>query len=197
MEDEKDYKDFKTFKLEITRHKGTKAKVRNSWGIYDAYKLLRKNKWLDIGRPLKEHEFYTIIREVNNLVAKEIGKGNTVTFPSRMGRLELRKFNPTAKYVNGKLIITYPVNWDETLKLWYTDKEARKAKTLIRRTEDTVYTIKYSKYNADYANQSFYEFAVNNKIRKDICDNVRAGIADTPYLINGKVSYYDKGNTIY
>ena len=24
-------------------------KVRNSWGIYDAYKYTRKNKWFDIG----------------------------------------------------------------------------------------------------------------------------------------------------
>ena len=26
-----------------------KHKVRNSWGIYDAYKYTRKNKWFDIG----------------------------------------------------------------------------------------------------------------------------------------------------
>ena len=36
-------------------------KIRNSIGIYDIYKMLRKNKWLNIGRPLTEHEFYTII----------------------------------------------------------------------------------------------------------------------------------------
>lgn len=29
--------------------------VRNSYGVYDAYKYIRKNKWFDIGRPLTEH----------------------------------------------------------------------------------------------------------------------------------------------
>lgn len=197
MEDAKDYKDFKTFRLEVTQHKGCKGKVRNSWGIYDAYKLLRKNKWLDIGRPLKEREFYSIIRGVNNLMAAEMALGNTVILPENMGRLELRKFNPTAKYVKGKLVITYPINWDETLRLWYVDEEARKAKTLIRRTEDTVYTIKYSKYNATYNNQCFYEFAPNTFIKRALGKNVRLGIADTMYLINGKVLNYDTGNTVY
>jgi hypothetical protein len=40
-------------------------KVNNSLGVYDAYKWIRKNKWFNIGRPLKEHEFYSIIRKVN------------------------------------------------------------------------------------------------------------------------------------
>ena len=32
-------------------------KVNNSLGVYDAYKWIRKNKWLNIGRALTEHEF--------------------------------------------------------------------------------------------------------------------------------------------
>ena len=30
-------------------------KITNSLGVYDSYKYIRKNKWLDIGRPLTEH----------------------------------------------------------------------------------------------------------------------------------------------
>ena len=44
-------------------------KITNSIGVYDLYKLIRKNHWYDIGRPLKEHEFYAIIRKVNSLLA--------------------------------------------------------------------------------------------------------------------------------
>jgi hypothetical protein len=32
-----------------------KHKVRNSLGVYDAYKYIRKNKWFNIGIPLTEH----------------------------------------------------------------------------------------------------------------------------------------------
>ena len=66
-------------------------KVRGSFGIYDCYKAIRRHKWFDIGRPLKEKEFYSIIRGVNNLIAEEIANGETVTFPEKMGMLELRK----------------------------------------------------------------------------------------------------------
>lgn len=39
-----------------------KFKVTGSWGIYDAYKSIRRHKWYDIGRPLTEKEFYAIVR---------------------------------------------------------------------------------------------------------------------------------------
>jgi hypothetical protein len=57
-----------------------KFAVTNSWGIRDAYKLIRKNHWFNIGRPLKESEFYHIIREVNNLLAEEIEAPIVATF---------------------------------------------------------------------------------------------------------------------
>lgn len=175
-------KNFKDFRNQILKTKKKRnAKVRNSWGIYDAYKLLRKNGWLDVGRPLKEHEFYSIVREVNNLLAEEIGKGNTIHLPSRMGSLELRRFQPAAKFVNGKLRVTYPVDWDKTLRLWFTDEEARKNKTLVRMEESTVYRVKYCRYNANYENQSFYEFGLNAKIKHMLKENIKAGLVDTAY----------------
>ena len=35
----------KVLKLSDSRH----HKISKSWGIYDAYKFLRKRKWVDIG----------------------------------------------------------------------------------------------------------------------------------------------------
>ena len=67
-------------------------KVNNSLGVYDAYKWIRKNKWLDIGRPITEHEFYTIIRQVNNLLAENFLKGRDIVLPHRLGTIELRKY---------------------------------------------------------------------------------------------------------
>ena len=50
-------------------------KVSNSIGVYDAYKWIRKNNWLNIERPLKEKEFYLIIRNINKLIAENIVNG--------------------------------------------------------------------------------------------------------------------------
>ena len=43
-----------------------------------------------------------------------------------MGRLELRKVNINPKIINGKLIVSKPIDWDRTLKLWYEDNESFK-----------------------------------------------------------------------
>lgn len=181
MEDDKVLEDFKAFRQKVLNVR-TEGKVRGSVGVYTFYKRIRKNKWYDIGRPLKEHEFYSIIRGVNKLLADEIAMGHTVNFPSRMGTLELRKFQPSARFVNGKLRVSYPVDWDKTLRLWFTDKEAKEEKILVRLEETDVYKVKYSKHKANYENKSFYEFSVNKNLKKVLKDNIKKGLVDTAYV---------------
>ena len=54
------------FKNSIKKNKESRLhKITNSFGVYDSYKWIRKNKWLNIGRPVTEHEFYSIIRTMN------------------------------------------------------------------------------------------------------------------------------------
>ena len=64
-------------KVNMPRH----YSVNNSLGVYDAYKYIRKNKWFNIGRPLTEKEFYSIIRNLNQLLAEEIILGKEVKLP--------------------------------------------------------------------------------------------------------------------
>lgn len=140
-------------------------KVRNSLGIYDSYKWIRKNKWLDIGRPLTEHEFYTIIRQVNNLLADNILEGNDIHLPHRMGDIELRKYENIIEFRNGVLIDSLPIDWDRTLKLWYEDEEAYKNKTLIKMEEKETFRVFYNKRTANYENKSFMQFEANRNLK--------------------------------
>ena len=158
------YKDFKSV---IQGLQNTRThKVTNSLGSYDAYKYIRKNKWFNIGRPLTEHEFYQIIRRINNYLAEELINGNDVIFPNRMGKLELRKRNSLPVIdKNGNLKVTYAIDWDNTLKLWYEDEEAFNNKTLVRLPERNIFRIKYNKNIANYNNKSFMEFQVNRNIK--------------------------------
>lgn len=57
-------------------------KVSNSLGVYDAYKFLRKRKWFDVGINLTEHQFYSIIRKVNNYLAESFLKGYDIKLPN-------------------------------------------------------------------------------------------------------------------
>ena len=158
------YKDFKSV---IQGLQNTRThKVTNSLGSYDAYKYIRRNKWFNIGRPLTEHEFYQIIRRINNYLAEELINGNDVIFPNRMGKLELRKRNALPIIdKNGNLKVTYAIDWDNTLKLWYEDEEAFNNKTLVRLPERNIFRIKYNKNTANYNNKSFMEFQVNRNIK--------------------------------
>ena len=92
-------------------------KVNNSLGVYNAYKFLRKRKWVDIGRCLTEHEFYSIIRKVNDYLAESFLQGNDIKLPHRMGRIELRKYDVRISLDGEKVKTNLPIDWDKTLKL--------------------------------------------------------------------------------
>ena len=162
-----------------TRKKGSLGLVRNSFGIRDVHKLIRKNHWNDIGRPVSEHDFYTIIRQVNLLLADEIANGNTVFLPHRMGKIELRKYKVGVWIKDGKLQNTYPPDWSGTLKLWYEDEEARRAKTILRHEHPYIYHICYNKWKAKFENKVFYQFTANTFIKKKLSKNIKSGKVDT------------------
>ena len=166
------YKDFKSV---IQGLQNTRThKVTDSLGVYDAYKYIRKHKWFNISRPLTEHEFYQIIRRVNNYLAEELVNGNDITFPNRMGKLELRKRNSLPVIdKNGSLKVTYAIDWDSTLKLWYNDEEAFNNKTLIRLPERSIFRVKYNKDSANYENKSFMEFQINRDIKTRLKQKIK------------------------
>ena len=166
------YKDFKSV---IQGLQNTRThKITNSLGVYDAYKYIRKHKWFNISRPLTEHEFYQIIRRVNSYLAEELVNGNDITFPNRMGKLELRKRNSLPVIdKNGSLKVTYAIDWDSTLKLWYNDEKAFNNKTLIRLPERSIFRVKYNKDTANYENKSFMEFQVNRDIKTRLKQKIK------------------------
>lgn len=175
------YDDFKNAIKNI--HGNRSHKIKNSLGVYDAYKWIRKNKWLNIGRPLSEHEFYSIIRKVNNCLAEELVKGQDVTFPLRMGRLEIRKYTPKIYFDGNKVRTNLPIDWDRTLKLWYEDEESYKNKTLVKMEEKEVFKVYYNKSIADYTNKTFYTFNINRDLKTKLKKKIKEGRYDA-YLLS-------------
>ena len=168
----------KVRKLNIPRH----YSVNNSLGVYDAYKWIRKNKWFNIGRPLKEHEFYSIIRKVNTLLAEELLDNGIITLPQRMGTVELRKFDSYVKFEDGKVKTNRPIDWNKTLELWYEDEESYKSKTLIKMEEKEMFKVYYNKSTANYNNRAFYEFVFNKDLKVRLKQKIKGGSIDAPLL---------------
>ena len=154
-------------------------KITNSIGVYDLYKKIRKNHWYDIGRPLKEHEFYTIIRSINKQLAENIANGETVVFPEQMGKLELRKYPRGVSFVDGKLKNTYPIDWKSTNQLWAENEEEQQKRTLLRYESPMVYSVRYCKEDATYENKTFYQFRLHQKVRKKLKENIVNSKTDT------------------
>lgn len=162
-------------------------KITNSLGVYDAYKYIRKNKWFNIGRSVTEHEFYSIVRRVNDLLAESLLLGHDVSLPCRMGRLELRKYDVNITLDGNKIKSNLPIDWDRTLKLWYEDEESYKNKTLVKVEEKEIFKVYYNKQLADYNNQVFYEFNVNRELKKRLKQRIKEGKIDAFKLCrNGK-----------
>lgn len=170
------YEEFKKKVQHVTSSR--KHKVTNSLGTYDAYKWIRKNNWLNIGRSLTEHEFYSIIRKVNKYLADDFLKGYDIKLPHRMGSIELRKYDANIYIKDGKVKTNLPIDWDKTLKLWYEDEESYKNKTLIKVEEKEIYKIYYNKRLANYNNKVFYEFNINRELKKRVKDSINEGRLD-------------------
>lgn len=155
-----------------------KHKVNNSNGVYQAYKWIRKNKWLNIGRPLTEHEFYSIVRQVNNLLADELLQGRDIVLPHRLGRIELRKYDVRMSIDNGKVRTNLPVDWDRTLKLWSEDEEAYKDRVLVKMEEREIFKVCFNKSKALFTNKAFMEFEVNRDLKRRLKQRIKSGAVD-------------------
>lgn len=150
-------------------------KIRNSYGVYDAYKYYRKNKPKDKKYIITESQYFKIIRTVNNILKEEFLEGKDIVFPNRMGKLQLYKNKTKVYKENGKIKTTYPIDWDKTLKLWYEDGDSYKNKLLVRNPVDEVFKVVYNKNTANYNNKSFFSFKINRDIKVKLKQKIKEG----------------------
>lgn len=164
------------FRKRVLRLTDTKIhKVRNSYGVYDGFKYYRTHRPNEHKYVLTESQYFSIIRKVNDLLRESLIDGEDITFPHRLGRLEVRKYATKVSLKDGKLKTNLPIDWDKTLKLWAEDEESYKNKTLIRAEEKEVYKIFYNRVVADFTNKSFYQFNANRELKRQLKQTIKEG----------------------
>lgn len=167
------------FRKQVLKVKGPrKHKIHNSYGVYDSYKYIRKNKWMEIGHPVTEHDFYRVIREVNNNLAYLLSYGVDISLPHHMGRLEVRKYDANIHIKDGKVITNLPIDWDRTLKLWSEDEKAYEERVLVKMEEKEIFKVYYNRGKAIYNNKGFFDFKVNRDLKKKLKYNIKTGCVD-------------------
>lgn len=179
-------KEFDEFRKKVLKAEEKKHhfKITNSNGIKEAWRWIKKNKWLDIGQPITELELGTIVKTINLTLQDQLLDGKDILLPHRMGRIEIRKFIAKVDYKDGKLITNLPVDWKRTIDLWWEDEESHEAKTLVRYEDSKRFTIYYNKGFANFNNKSFYRFVPTRTLKKELKKRITSGRFDA--LLLGK-----------
>lgn len=157
-----EYEEFRKKALKVGSHE---FKATNSNGLRQAYRWIKKNKWLNIGQPLTEQQFSKIVKSINLYLQEELLKGKDIILPCRMGRLELRKINTGVCFKDDKLHISRPIDWKKTLQLWWQDEESKEEKRLIRHETGEIFTVFYKKGYARYKNKIFYKYEAPRSLK--------------------------------
>ena len=169
----------KDFKISIKRSNTKKEhKITASLGMREAFRYYTKKS-----KSLNEKDFRRAIRYINSLLQESLASGEDINLPCRMGRLELRKFKTSVSFRDGKMITNLPIDWNETLNLWYEDRESFKEKRKVRMEVPEVFRVYYKKSTANYNNKSFFTFKVNRDLKQKLKTNIVNKKVDA-FLVN-------------
>lgn len=150
-----------------------KHRVSNSLGVIDSYLYFRK-----LNKEVSQTDYRKIIRTVNLLLREKLSNGEDVHLPNKMGYLELRKYQPKVEIKEGKVITNLPIDWSETIKLWYNNPKAAERKVKVRIETPYVYRVIYKKSAANFINKSFYQFFINRELKKALKNNINENKVD-------------------
>ena len=147
-------------------------KVTGSYTTKTIWRWLKKNKFLDIGTELSEHDFSLIIKTVNKELVNSILSHHDAVLPINMGRIEIRKYEPTIEFTDSGIKTNLPINWKRTLELWESNSQAKEKKTLVRHETSMLYRILYSRKKAIYKNKSIYKFIPHVRFKKELSKKI-------------------------
>ena len=172
----KEEQKFKEFIAQVKKVKGNrKHQITNSYGVIDGFNYYKTIKPNNKEYNITIQDYRKLIRQINKRLAEALLEEGQIILPHALGRLEIRKYKPSVKFKNGKILNTMPIDWNSTLSLWHQDEESRNNKQLVRKIESWIYRIHYNRYKADYSNKSFYKFHTNRNLKLKIKNKINEG----------------------
>lgn len=156
MADTMDYQEF----LNKVQKKGSKPyRIGHCYGARDSWKWVRKNKWKALkGEKCSSDLYSSVIKGVNKLLIEQLFTGHRVFLPHQMGNLILSATPAKLHEEGGKIKNNYRPDWKRTLENWYKDDAMFNERKCVKRVQEYIYKLHYSKNSANYRNQKYYHF---------------------------------------
>jgi len=173
-----------------------KHKITGSQNTISGFHYYRKIRPKETKFVLKDKEYLSIIREMNNLVADYLIENKSIRLPAGFGRLEICKMeNKSWIDDNGKFNTSKLVDIHSTLKLWYEDEEAKANRSLIRFDNDYTFRIKYPQRSRMYEFNKYFSIQFNRQLRKKLSLAIKTGNYDA-YLKQSKAAWLKQNGRI-
>ena len=170
-------------------HGDRKHKITGSQNTIAGFSYYRKIRPQESKFVLKDYQYLSIIREMNNLLADCLVENKSIRLPSGFGKLEIVKFE-TKSWIDegGKFISSKIVDMHNTFKLWHEDEEARLNKIKVRFDEDYIFRIKYSPKGRMYKYNGYFSIKFNRELKHKLSRFIKTSNYDT-YLKPSKYAW--------
>lgn len=157
-----------------------KHKITGSQNTISGFHYYRKIRPQEKEFVLKDKEYLSIIREMNNLVVDYLVENKSIRLPAGFGKLEIIK-TETKSWIDdtGKFISSKKIDMNSTFKLWYEDEESRLNKTLVRHDDEFIFRIKYPQNGRMYKYNGYFSIRFNRQLRHKLMLSIKTGNYDT------------------
>jgi len=157
-----------------------KHKITGSQNTISGFHYYRKIRPQEKEFVLKDKEYLSIIREMNNLIVDYLVENKSIRLPAGFGKLEIIK-TETKSWIDdtGKFISSKKIDMNSTFKLWYEDEESRLNKTLVRHDDEFIFRIKYPQNGRMYKYNGYFSIRFNRQLRHKLMLSIKTGNYDT------------------
>lgn len=172
--------EYQEFLSNIQKRGSKEHHISHCYGVRDAWKWVRKNKWVSLNNLKCSSSLYAeVVNTTNKILAEMLLEGHEIVLPYQLGSLRIIGVPAQLKMRNGVLRNNYRVDWKKTLDYWYQDSQAKDEKRLIKRIQKNLYSIHYNKSRASYRNQRYYMFRANRGLVRQFGNRIRQGKLNT------------------
>jgi hypothetical protein len=138
--------------------------------------LIRKNKPKAVTRKQYSEILYYYY---NKCIEQVVLKNKTLKFTARLGSIKIFKREPNVFQTGDLSKIDLPIDYDATLKLWNSDKEAAANRQFVRHlnehSDGYIYFYKWVKQNANLKNKNWYKFRATRTHKELLSSEVKKG----------------------